>query len=412
MPSPRTIGRAAALALALPLLAAAPAHAERAVALFPGNSIGTFDVTAPGSVETLPVTGLGPNASLRGIDVRPADGQLYGVAMLAGSYNNSSVRTYTIDPDSGAATFVGESAGVPGAGDVPTGVSFNARSDRLRVVNDQDENFRINPNNGAVSSDDANLTPAAATAAVALGYSGDVPLLIDHADDRLALTETLGGVTDLFPLGFALPELGTGGPDAGFDMSPNTGVGFAAMADTADDVMRLYRVSVDAHLVSPVGPIGSGGINVYSLAILPDPAPLSDAQTQPAPEPDPQPSPQPATPEPQNAPARADAEPPLVLTDVERRQRARTLSRGLVLRYSCSEACMVEATLRTRAGTLGSVSGSLPAAGGQRLRLALTPAGRSLLRKLASGARLRITLDAADPAGNHRALSRRVRLVR
>ncbi len=46
----------------------------------------------------------------------------------------------------------------PGAGDSATGADFNPVVDRLRVVNFNQENFRINPNNGALSGDDTDLT--------------------------------------------------------------------------------------------------------------------------------------------------------------------------------------------------------------------------------------------------------------
>src|SRR5262249_51411614 len=70
-------------------------------------------------------------------------------------------RTYTVNPLTGAATFIGSIPGmVPGAADVPSGYDFNPTVDRIRVASSNDENFRINPNNGSLAGDDPHLNPA------------------------------------------------------------------------------------------------------------------------------------------------------------------------------------------------------------------------------------------------------------
>src|SRR5262249_10875770 len=88
-------------------------------------------------------------------------GQLYLTTVPTGVAANALVRTYTVNPLTGAATFVGSIPNtVPGAADVPGGYDFNPTVDRIRVVNVNDENFRINPNNGSLAGDDPTLTPA------------------------------------------------------------------------------------------------------------------------------------------------------------------------------------------------------------------------------------------------------------
>ena len=68
--------------------------------------------------------------------------------------------TYTVNPDTGAASFVGQTAAaLAGAADVPAGWDVNSTaSDRTRYVNTNDENARINLDNGALAANDIDLT--------------------------------------------------------------------------------------------------------------------------------------------------------------------------------------------------------------------------------------------------------------
>ena len=67
------------------------------VALTTSNRLVSFDRATPGAIRTnVLVTGLQSGENLVGIDVRPADGMLYGVG--------STGRLYTLDAATGAAT--------------------------------------------------------------------------------------------------------------------------------------------------------------------------------------------------------------------------------------------------------------------------------------------------------------------
>ena len=119
---------------------------------------------------------MGVGLTLRGIDVRPATGELYGQAVASGSANNSVFNTYVIDPATGQATLVGSvpAATLPGAADVAGGFDFNPVADRMRYVNTDDENARFNPNNGALSGNDTDLTPAVSTDVIAAAYDRNI----------------------------------------------------------------------------------------------------------------------------------------------------------------------------------------------------------------------------------------------
>jgi hypothetical protein len=204
---------------------------------------------------------------------------------------NSAVTTYAIDPATGVATLVGTIAGLlPGAGDVPTGMDFNPAVDRIRYVNANDENARLNPLNGTLAGNDTDLTPAATTDVIASAYDQNVanpsnpavppipPTTLYNIDrsggGNLTLqggidasTSPNGGVqTDLGSLGFVL----SASNDGGFDITRD-GRGFAALTNAGTAQTGLYRIALAAGggAATLIGPIGTGTTEVRSLAILP-----------------------------------------------------------------------------------------------------------------------------------------------
>ena len=80
-----------------------------------------------------------------GIDVRPANGKLYGLT--------STGRILVIDPASGGTQLVSTSTAVPSGS--AFGVDFNPVVDRLRVVSSTGQNLRINVDTGAATVDTA-----------------------------------------------------------------------------------------------------------------------------------------------------------------------------------------------------------------------------------------------------------------
>ena len=116
-----------ALAVAGSLLAApAAAHADQALMLTAGNQMVSFDTAGPGkALSTTAIAGIPPEETIRGIDYRPATGQLYGWSVP--TPGPGPIRTYTIDPASGAATLVGQTVANI-ASNVPGGLSFDAAS--------------------------------------------------------------------------------------------------------------------------------------------------------------------------------------------------------------------------------------------------------------------------------------------
>src|SRR5687767_9230125 len=107
-----------------------------------GSNLITFDLAAPGTpISTVAITGI-IAGQLVGIDIRPADGLLYGFGVAAASDLGT---LYRISTTTGAATVIGS---FTAAFDLPAGdygFDFNPEVDRIRVTTATGENFRINP---------------------------------------------------------------------------------------------------------------------------------------------------------------------------------------------------------------------------------------------------------------------------
>jgi hypothetical protein len=262
----------AALAAAVP----AAASADPAAGITGIADLALFDTANPAGLTSRPIAGLQTGTETAvGLDTRPATGQLFLITVPTGVFANALIRSYTLDPATATATFVGSiPSTVPGAGDLATGVDFNPVVDRLRVVNAGNENFRINPNNAALAGDDVNLTyTAPATGPVtAVAYDrnvapgppgtiappGTLTTLygIDVGADRLVTIGGVGAESPGGPNGGTVRAEGTlavavdNASDAGFDIAAN-GSAFASL--TVGGQPGLYRVSLAGGTATLIG---------------------------------------------------------------------------------------------------------------------------------------------------------------
>src|SRR5215212_381146 len=118
--------RTLALAAALLATSTAPAAAATIYAADGSNRLVTMDSVTPSAGQTAtPITGLQAGEAVVSLDVRPAGGDLYGVAV-----NGTSGRLYRIDPQTAAATAVGTGAFSNALGSAVTGFNFNPTVDR------------------------------------------------------------------------------------------------------------------------------------------------------------------------------------------------------------------------------------------------------------------------------------------
>ncbi len=252
-------------------------------ALSEANQLLRFDSATPGTIDaTVSFTGFGAGESLRGIDFRPETSELFAVSVATGSANNSIVHTYVVNPTTGALTVVGATAAaLAGAGDVPTGFDFNPSVDRLRYVNANNENARINPNNGTLAGNDTDLTFTAPATGPIIGEAYDrnfanTPLTtlygIDRGASRLVIQGGIDGTPS--PNGGVATEVGVLGitlsatRDGGFDIDNATGIAYAALT-ASDNITRLYSIDLTLGTAASLGTIGNGASEIRSLSAAP-----------------------------------------------------------------------------------------------------------------------------------------------
>ncbi|TPG66372.1 DUF4394 domain-containing protein [Hymenobacter nivis] len=197
------------------------------------NNFVAFNPSAPQTQVAKPLTGLQTGERLVGLDMRPANGQLYGL----GSTN----RLYTINMASGAAAVVG-TVTLPLTG-TNFGFDFNPTVDRIRIVSDAGVNLRVNPADG-VAIVDGTLnpgTPSVTAAAYTNNFAGattTVLFAIDSNTDQLYRQDppNAGTLVALGALG-----VNTTGVN-GFDIGGTSGTGFAVL--TVGTTASVYTINL------------------------------------------------------------------------------------------------------------------------------------------------------------------------
>ena len=117
-------------------------QAQSVAALVGDDSIAIVDVAGKKAAAPMKVSGL--SGPLMGIDVRPADGMLYGLV--------ADGTVVTIDPASGKATMKSKLDAMLAPGAMAT-VDFNPVADRLRIIGSDGANLRANVDDGKVTKD-------------------------------------------------------------------------------------------------------------------------------------------------------------------------------------------------------------------------------------------------------------------
>ena len=271
---------ALALGSFLVLAATGSAVAAPIIGLAGSNTLASFDSAAPSTfISTLNVTGLNGEA-IRGIDVRPSNGQLYAIGQSGG--------LFTIDTISGAATRVA-GPGIPvNSGDV--GIAFNPVPDAIRIVTSTDQNLRVNPTTGTTTVDgtlayapgDANAGANPNVTAVA--YTNQVPGVvtatmlygIDAATGSLVLQNppNNGTLTTIGSLGLSFLSSGVG-----FDIDGLSGQALASLTSLTGGT-GLYTINLatgGATFLGGFGPNTVSDIAFGSIGPVAVPEPASMA---------------------------------------------------------------------------------------------------------------------------------------
>jgi len=255
------------------------AAAANAHVLINGNSIAAVATTFPSGLEApTALTGLNAGDTLVSIDRRPQNGFLYGLGFNAGA---GTVQLYSISSTTGLAaplgatgTFIASDGVTPvpvgvGAG-TTFGMDFNPTVDRIRVVNNAGQNFRINPNSGAfvdgtaggvLNMDGGINGPTSGVQETAYTNSSanstaTTQYTLDLTTDALCIQNppNAGTQTLCQPLSSPVDSV------LGFDIAPVNGPGLAVLKLAGQTAETLASVNLTTGAVTPVGAIGSGGI--------------------------------------------------------------------------------------------------------------------------------------------------------
>lgn len=261
--------RVAILALAT---SAGLAQGELIYGVTSTQTLVTWDSATPGTIiGGAAIGGMQSNETIRGLDFRPATGQLYAL----GSFSN----LYTINPLNGAASLVGLGPFTPALNGSAFGFDFNPTIDRIRVVSDANQNLVLNPITGAVQ-----LAATSLNYAVGDPNFGVDPNVVGSAYDNNfagALTSQLYGIDTgldiLVKQGNNTGVLNTVGPLGanitnlvGFDISGFSGIAFAASQDASLSISTFWTINLLTGAATPVGQIG-GGTMIGAMTVAPTP---------------------------------------------------------------------------------------------------------------------------------------------
>jgi hypothetical protein len=245
------------------LLAPAAAEAGQIATLSGASTLTVFDADTRKSIRSVNVTGL--SGKLAGIDVRPADGMLYGLV--------DDGALVIIDTTTGKATMKSKLETMLGKGVAAVAIDFNPMADRLRIIGADGANLRVNVDDGKVVVDkklnyaeaDANRGKTAMIVAGAYSnsYKGTQATALYDIDGKLGAMLRQAPPNDgvLNTMG----QVGAKGQVAAFDIESdgNGGnVGWLIAGKT------LHRVDIATGAATPVGAIKVKGV-VRDLAVLP-----------------------------------------------------------------------------------------------------------------------------------------------
>lgn len=238
------------------------AQAQSVAALVGDSTLAIVDVAAKKVERTVQVQGLtGP---LVGIDVRPADGMLYGLA--------ADGTVVTIDPATGKATQKSKLETMPPAGATTT-VDFNPAADRLRVIGSDGTNLRANVDDGKVTKDgqlkfaDGDMHKGKTPKIVAGAYTNSMK---GAKETTLFDIDATGAVVKQAPPNDgvlnSIGMLGMGAETAAFDIVSDGNGGNEGWLMAGD---TLYKVDLATGKGTSVGKIAGVTGTVRDIAAMP-----------------------------------------------------------------------------------------------------------------------------------------------
>ncbi len=259
------------------------------------NTLISFDTSNPDNLNAnIPITGLTTGQNLVGIDFRPQNGKLYGIA----SDGMGNAQLYAISIQTGLAFAIGTLGQFVDGASNPVaitgsdfGIDFNPTVDRLRIVTSNGLNFRVNPNTGAAIDSNSSITGVnpdgsingATTTVNATAYTNSAPNVttttqytLDSVSNTLFIQNPPNNGTQISPLvvtlngtpldftsvnGFDIPS----GVNVSASNTPATGQAFAVL--TVGSKTGLYAIELSTGAATLIGTVGTGTDPVQGFAL-------------------------------------------------------------------------------------------------------------------------------------------------
>ncbi|MBA3301788.1 MAG: DUF4394 domain-containing protein [Thermoleophilaceae bacterium] len=357
----------AALSIGVPA-----AHAEQLAGVTDDNRLVFFDSGDPRAIDLRPpVAGLQPGELINGFDRRPATNQLYAMTdqnniyVIDGLANTATLlRTFT--PKLAGATF---------------GFDFSAETDRIRVLSDSGQSFRLRATNLASASDGpVRLVGGGRPSMSGAAYSGNRVgskssrlYAINDQNDRLyRLTTSNKSGTNFESIG----RLGVAiGPRTGFDIASD-GLAYGAFQVGTDPSTQIYRVSLVNGAATKLGTLG-GGLKLVGLTALGLGAP--------------------------------DTKAPGITVSISASQRSNVLAaKGLRVTLSTTEAGDLDAEAKLRGSQIGEAGEFVESRSSRVLKISFNSLGRAAIRR-GSSVRIALRITVKDVAGNTTVVQRIVK---
>ena len=211
-----------------------------------------------GTTTTKPITGLQSGETVYGIDMRPANGQLFAIG--------STSRIYTINMANGAAVAVGDPIS-PALVGSDIGFDFNPTVDRIRIVTNSGQDLRYNPTNNTVTVD-GNLNPGSPNvtgAAYTNSFPGATTTTLYDIDTRssaMLFMQSPPNNGTLVPVGPLNVSIEGGN---GFDIGGTSGTGYAMLR--ADKITRLYTINLMTGKATEIAPLAGNPASVRGFTV-------------------------------------------------------------------------------------------------------------------------------------------------
>lgn len=211
---------------------AATANGAKRIAFYglsSANEIVRFNTNSTAADQgAVAITGLEADEQIVAIDFRPATGQLYGVS--------GKSRIFAINPITGRANLLTATPFSPGINGTLVGFDFNPTVDRIRLVTENEQNLRLNPETGLVVAIDGNINPGdrnITSAAYTNSFAGATTTTlytIDFTESKLFKQNPPNNGTQEEIGTLGIQETGQGG----FDISPDNSVALVVINSGSD----------------------------------------------------------------------------------------------------------------------------------------------------------------------------------